>query len=231
MSEAEKAIELRKQGMKYKEISEQLGVSLDWCKRNLKSVKKDSDVLIEACVNELVSKATKPEGLTVYEANAIIFKHHKEKQLSKDQIRSIRDKASNQNSDCVFRPPWVDATAPTKSYKSMMAYTSYMVDEMDNVVRWYCESHHTVNPHSVRYEILKHLFPKISGEPLTGRIMRNEVMVELLESRNIKQVVKDDELCIDTDKTTTQTDLHIRDKDLIGEVIIEDAVLDDIWKV
>jgi DNA-binding Lrp family transcriptional regulator len=217
--------------MKYKEISEQLGVSVDWCKRNLKSVKKDSDIITEACVNELVSKATKPEGLTVYEANAIIFKHHKEKQLSKDQIRNIRDKAIDKNSDCIFRPPWVDATAPTKSYKSMLAYTSHMVDEMDNVVRWYCESHPTVNPHSVRYEILKHLFPKISGEPLTGRMMRNEVMVELLENRSITKVTKEDELCMDTDKTTTQTDLHLTDKDLIGEVSIESDVLDSIWKV
>lgn len=36
----ELAVQLRKQGMKYQEIANHLGCSLDWCKRNLKGIKK-----------------------------------------------------------------------------------------------------------------------------------------------------------------------------------------------
>lgn len=227
----EQAIELRKQGRTYQQISDQLGVSVDWCKRQLKGVKKEKDLITEACLDELILKATRPEGVTVYEANAIIFKHHKDNQLSKDQIKDMRRKASNKNKDCLFRPPWVDALAPTQSYKSMLAYITHMLDELDNIVRWYCEEHPTVNSGSVRYEILKHLYPKISPEPLTGRMMRNENVVETLSSRNITYISKGEELDGDTsDHILTQTDLYITDKDLLEEYIITEEQLDNIWK-
>lgn len=35
----QKALELREQGKSYAEISEELGCSIDWCKRNLKGIK------------------------------------------------------------------------------------------------------------------------------------------------------------------------------------------------
>lgn len=228
----EKAIELRKQGLTYQQIADKIDVSVDWCKRSLKGVKRDKDLITEACLDELILKATKPEGITVYEANAIIFRHHKDTQLTKDQVKDLRRKASNKNKDCLFRPPWVDATAPTESYKSMLAYTTHLLDEVDNVVRWYCESYPSVNEHSVRYEILKHLYPKISPEPLTGRMMRNEVVVETLEGRNITEVGVEEERSEETsDYIITQTDLHLTDKDLLEEYKMTEEQLDKIWKV
>lgn len=132
---------------------------------------------------------------------------------------------------CLFRPAWVDATKPTESYKSMLAYADHLIDELDNVTRWYCDTYPTVNKGAVRYELMKHLFPKISGEPLTGRIMRSEVLVELLENRNIQAVQVGEELTLDSeDSANTQTDLQIKEKDLDGYVYVSDSELDSIWK-
>ena len=116
----DQAVMLRQQGHTYSEISQLLNgaVSVDWCKRNLKEVKKEK--LSDACIDELVLKATRPEGVTVYEANSIIFKHNKDKSLSKDQIKNIRKKASTTDSDCLFRPAWVEPTAPAQSYKTLI---------------------------------------------------------------------------------------------------------------
>lgn len=225
----QRAVELRKKGLTYQQIVDELGVTLDWCKKNMKGVKKDSQLVTEACLQELVAEATRPEGITVYEANAIIFKHHKDRQLNKDQIRGIRDKAKDVNNECLFRPPWVDATAPTKSYKTMIAYTTHLLDELEAIVDSYCEEHPSVNRGSVKYEILKHLYPKISGEPLSGRMMRNENVVEILEDRKINYVLTGDELEIDTMKTDTQVDIGVKDSDLVDGVLLTDAELDQIW--
>lgn len=90
----QRAIELRRKGLTYQEISSALdgAVSVDWCKRNLKGIQKEK--VSDACVLELIEKATRPEGMTVYEANAVMFKHNKEKALSRDQMKNIRKKAS-----------------------------------------------------------------------------------------------------------------------------------------
>lgn len=227
----EKAESLRQKGHTYKEISQLLNgaVSVDWCKRNLKEVKKEK--LTDACIEELILKATRPEGITVYEANSIIFKHNKDKNLSKDQIKNIRKKASTSNTDCLFRPAWVSPTAPVESYKTFLAYASHLIDELDNMTRWYCDTYPNTNQGAVRYELTKHLFPKISAEPLHGRMMRTEVVIEELESRKIDSVVIGEELALDTEDTSsTQTDYKVRDEDLYPVVEISEQELDDIWK-
>ena len=104
LSLKEKAVRLRQQGLTYPEISSSLNgaVSVDWCKRNLKGVLKSEQD--DECLNELIRLATRPEGVSVYEANGVIMKYNKDRKLSKDQIRYIRNKAKSKNCDCLFRP-------------------------------------------------------------------------------------------------------------------------------
>lgn len=47
----ELAIELRRQGMPYREVSELSGYSIDWCKRNLKEVYQglNNDIKVDIC--------------------------------------------------------------------------------------------------------------------------------------------------------------------------------------
>jgi hypothetical protein len=174
----EEAIALRKQGLTYKQISEKLNgvVSVDWLKRNMKGIAKDED----ACTSELIKLATRPEGVGVYEANGIIMSHNKDKKLSVDQIRYIKDKAKAKNSYCLFRPDWVSASSPSESFQSLCAYIIHMQDEIDNMVRWYCDTYPDTKPEAVKYELMEYLKPQ---SRVQGRIDRAEKVTEILKGR------------------------------------------------
>lgn len=178
----EKAISLRKEGMTYPEISSALdgALSVDWLKRNLKGVSKGDKQ--DSCLEELIQLATRPEGVSVYEANGVIMKHNKENPLSKDQIRYIRTRAKARNPACLFRPAWMSTTAPTASFQSFCAYILHMQDEIDNLVRWYCDSYPDTNPEAVKYELIEYLKPE---SRVSGRIDKAEKMIEALENRKI----------------------------------------------
>lgn len=183
------AEQLREAGTSYKEISATLGISVDWCKRNLKHVVTNKTKLKSECIEELIQAATTPMGISVYDANAIIFKHYGEEVLTKQQLRKIRNDAEARNPDCLFRPAWVSASNPKQSYDSLLTYCIHIQDEVDNIVRWYTDTYPDTNGDAVRYEILKHLYPQISGESLLTRVMRNDTLVETLQNRRcIKEV-------------------------------------------
>lgn len=179
----EQATLLRKKGLTYQQISSALNgaVSVDWCKKKLKGVLKPEQD--DACLNELIQLATRPEGVSVYEANGVIMKHNKDKQLTKDQIRYIRTKAKAKNPDCLFRPDWVSTTNPQDSYKAFCAYVLHMQDEVDNLVRWYCETFPDTKESSVKYELLEYLKPTKDGVSLKSRIDRAELLTEEMQKR------------------------------------------------
>lgn len=177
---------LREEGNTYKQISQLLNgaVSVDWCKRSLKQVKtpviEDSQALLD-----VIELATRPEGVSVYEANGIIIQHSKAcgVEITKDQMRQIRDKAKTRNPDCLFRPAWVSTEKPTESYKAFCAYLIHLQDEVDNITRRYCDSFPETQQSSVRYEILEYLKPSKDGESLGRRINRTEKLCEQMEER------------------------------------------------
>ena len=179
----EQAILLRQQGLTYPQISEHLNgaLSVDWCKRNLKQVKLP--VVEDKCLDEIIRLATRPEGVSVYEANGVIIKHNQDKQLSKEKMRQIRDKAKAKNPECLFRPAWVSTEKPEDSYQAFCAYLIHIQDELDNMTRWYCGSFPDTKPSSVRYEMLEYLKPSKDGMSLNKRISRAEQLCETMEER------------------------------------------------
>lgn len=180
------AARLREKGHTYKEISQLLdgAISVDWCKRNLKQVRTpvvgDSQALLD-----VIELAIRPEGVSVYEANGVIIKHSKAKgdEVTKDQMRQIRDKAKTRDANCLFRPAWVSTEKPTESYKAFCAYLVHLQDEVDNITRWYCDSFPETQQSSVRYELLEYLKPSKDGESLGRRINRTEKLCEQMEER------------------------------------------------
>jgi hypothetical protein len=176
----QQAILLRQQGLTYPQISEHLNgaLSVDWLKRNLRGVAKGEAE--DKCLNDLIVLATRPEGVSVYEANGVIMNHNKDKKLSKDQLRYIRNKAKAKDGRSLFRPDWVSTTAPNDSFQSFCAYVLHMQDEIDNLVRWYCDSYPDTSASSVKYELLEYLKPE---SKVYGRLDKAEKMVEALEQR------------------------------------------------
>ena len=82
------AVSLRKEGKTYKEIVElcaeidpERSVSLDWCKKNLKSVEKQKlspELAAEAlCLEQIAKLAVLPKGISSAECKMIIKHNHK----------------------------------------------------------------------------------------------------------------------------------------------------------
>lgn len=186
----EKAISLRKEGYTYSEISSALNgaFSVDQLKRRLRGVEKGTR--LNACMQELISEATKPQGITVYEANGIIMKHHPDTTLTYDQLKYMRDKAKSLDTACMFRPGWIGVEHPQQSYKSFLAYVMHIQDEIDNVVRWYCDTYPTAAPQAVHKELMFYIkqgiSPSINSEPLSTRISRTEQLLESIGEYNEK---------------------------------------------
>lgn len=178
----EQASALRRQGYTYPEISSALNgaVSVDWCKRNLKGVKGKKKE--DPCVSELIKAGTTDIGCSDYEAVGIVFKHYEGADMQK--VRSLKSKAKQLNSKCVFRPDWMDPKQPVESHKAINAYALHLMDEIDNLVRHYKESFPDVRENSVRYELLKlSCSSLVSPEPLAKHIGRNEQAVEDMMSK------------------------------------------------
>ena len=176
----EQATILRRQGLTYPQISEHLNgaLSVDWLKRNLRGVAKGEAE--DKCLTSLIQLATRPEGVSVYEANGVIMNHNKDKKLSKDQLRYIRNKAKAKDSHSLFRPDWVSTSSPNDSFQAFCAYVLHMQDEVDNLVRWYCDTFPDTSASSVKYELLEYLKPE---SKVFGRLDKAEKMVEALEQR------------------------------------------------
>lgn len=176
----QKAVALRQQGLTYKQISEHLdgALSVDWCKRNLKTVEVGES---DACIEEIIALGVRPQGITEYEATGIVFKHHPN--ASKDKVRYAKKKA-RENKECLIHSGWIDHMKPTESHKSMNAYVLHLMDQLDLLVGDYMYSYPNSNKWSVKYEMLKLAFSsKISPEPLSGRLYRNELLAEEMENR------------------------------------------------
>lgn len=180
----ERAESLRKQGLTYKQIVSALdgAVSVDWCKRNLKASNTSKGDDNSKCVAEIIALGERPEGVTQYEANGIIFKHFPN--ANDNKVRYIKEKAKTLSTNCIIHTGWIDHMKPNESHKAMNAFALHLMDQVDLMVEDYKEMYPNSNKWSVRYEMLKLAFSKqISPEALTSRVYNNELLAEKMETR------------------------------------------------
>ena len=102
-STKQSAIELRKQGKTYQEISQELTLSLDWCKRNLKDVLSEEKERFQ----KLYQKGKSTRGVSrteVFSELELGSKKDKEQQkLMNSAVKRIR----SNNKDNIVRPDWM----------------------------------------------------------------------------------------------------------------------------
>lgn len=100
---AKKAKELRKQGLTFDQISQELDISKTWCKTNLKNISSEKTDRIR----KLAEKARSSSGVSKGE----IFKELELSQLNEEDahkqlsnsVKTIRRKGK----DCIVRPNWM----------------------------------------------------------------------------------------------------------------------------
>lgn len=87
MEAKELARQLRKAGKKYKDIAEETGLSIDWCKKNLSKV-MDKKSTTEDAIFSLLDLCNSPEGCTSVQATVEL--RRKLGALTKDRIKYIK---------------------------------------------------------------------------------------------------------------------------------------------
>lgn len=103
----EEAVALRQQGKTYAEISEQVGVSLDWCKRNLKSVRQEEKLKFEA----LYAKGKSSTGVSRTEVFNTLNLSAQDKSQHNKLLSSAVKRIRANNKENIVRPDWMIPTA------------------------------------------------------------------------------------------------------------------------
>lgn len=192
MIDKQKAIELKESGLTNKEVAEVLGCSEDWCKRNLKGIKK-KDINPE----DLLYLQEKGKGKTCITTGEIYNKllpvpdtkdQKKEKQLA---LRRTKDKLK-EDKDVIIRQAWIHPERARFSYNNMLCYINDLNDRLDEYVRMHlteCEfTKEEIDEgklyNSALYFMVKNsIFGAVSGTYHTGIFQGIDTSVDKIEER------------------------------------------------
>lgn len=98
-----KAKELRKQGLTFDQISQELDVSKWWCKQNLKGIETDKAAKIKHLTERSKSKAGVSRGEIFKELELMELSEQEAHKKLSSSIKTIRSKGK----DCIVRPNWM----------------------------------------------------------------------------------------------------------------------------
>lgn len=162
MDKKEQAIQLRKEGMTYREISNTIpSISIDWCKRNLKGVTKgtrqNDPVLIS-----IVEKACEQGGMTRRELISSLLSHYTQEDVEKINLSYYKQKMRKIDKKAVIRPEWMDKEHPKESNRLMMDLAHCLFERMEELADNYIEVYPNANRKSLLYEFRKMLSPNVS---------------------------------------------------------------------
>lgn len=162
MKTKEHATLLREQGLSYAEVAEQTGYSIDWCKKNLKTVQKNKQE--KGAIAEAVVKAQSKDGITNGEIKYLVRSVYpvdgsKEQKLLEDKAISRFKTAINKEPYTVIRPYWMQPENAQISFnlllRSIDDISQRMTDEVTSI-RQALNLDMTYD-NSLRYAIIKML--------------------------------------------------------------------------
>lgn len=137
MVNKEEALNLRLEGKTYQQISETLGCSIDWCKRNLKGTKR-KDISEEDYIN-LINKGRSFDCVTKGEiiSKVNVSPSDSYKEYNKEAVRTanrVRRKLAKEG-DVIVRQAWIHPARAKFSYDNMLMYINMLNDTLDEYVR------------------------------------------------------------------------------------------------
>lgn len=191
---AQYAISLRKEGKKYADIVElcsqidkSSSVTLDWCKRNLKSVEIETVDLVEQnCLDQITKLALLPKGVTYAECKKIIAYNHKIDLYSDSANTSIYSLYKKYKSKIqkvegtFFRPSSIQPNRAQQSFKQLLSCANYLYDTIADYVNDYCVDNPEVYGDAVRRELANILFPEL--KLMGGGAIRCKYLEEAVET-------------------------------------------------
>lgn len=160
MIDLEKAKVLREQGYTYQEIAEKLGCSVDWCKRNLKGVSKNTQE--KKAIDKATKIAQSNEGITngeIRQLVQIVYPYEEAKEYATTEAKAMaRFKAAiNKAENTLIRPYWMKPQEAHYSLKLILAavdnINQSMTTEVD-YIRKQLDQDQSYDM-SIRYAIIK----------------------------------------------------------------------------
>lgn len=127
---AQRAHELRTGGKSYKEISEELSVSLSWCRHNLSSAQAEKRDVI----NELESKSKTRKGVSKGEIAKAVNVQQPKKELIKE-IKNMSQRIRSRSKENIVRPNWMPPEFSMFTTEKVMLYAN----EMERRLQEYAE--------------------------------------------------------------------------------------------
>jgi len=188
MVDKQKAIKLRENGCTYTQISEQLGCSVDWCKRNLKGVKKNTTEI--DILSECMTLALSNTGITNNEIQYIITKHIPTLTEYKDiepVYKRIKRKIQ-QNKQAIIRPVWMNYKTPQTSFSSVLlsvnALNERIDDEINNIRRELQLGEEYTKPLKFAVFSLSQIGELFTGRPVDSVLSYLHDTIDKLQSAN-----------------------------------------------
>lgn len=186
------ATQLREQGLSYVEIAQETGYSVDWCKKNLKTVQKNKHE--KTAVAEAIKKAKSKDGTTNGEIKYLvrsIYPVDGTKQQEEQEKKAIaRFKASiGRAEDTIIRPYWMQPENARMSFNLVLAAVDEIQQRMTDVVTNIRKTLDLDNSYdnSLRYAIIKMLQGStLAQEGLENHCETLNNIANALEARNGK---------------------------------------------
>jgi hypothetical protein len=131
------AVQLRQAGHTYKEIAQQTGYSVDWCKHNLKEVQKNKDE--KDVIKDCIKLAQSQTGITsgqIKRAVQLVYPYQEGKeyaQLEEKAIRRFRT-AINKAPNTVIRPYWMQPQLAKFSLDTVLSAIDCTMQHMNDTV-------------------------------------------------------------------------------------------------
>ena len=170
----EKAVALRTEGKKYKDIATTLGISVDWCKRSLSHIPQKQ--ISTGWVEEVISLATRATGITPVEIYGILNKHNQ--RLTLEHVRAT---CIELDTSCIFRPDWIDKD----EYHTSVSLMYSLADDLHNIVVDKVHEYLLQYPHMDRKNIQRTLV-RLAGVRGNNNYSEFKHIEQLLEAIDTK---------------------------------------------
>lgn len=173
------AIQMRTEGALYPEITEALsgeGVTLNWCKRNLNTIKVyDAHFYV---VEELTPLATRPEGISRLEFRtqikrgySIPFSEPIPEAIDKRTRRALPE-------DAFIRPDWMEPDAARECQQEIIQNAAILFDRIEEMVDEYCAKH----PAASRWHVRNEIVTLATGAHPAGPMVQGERMLDAVDT-------------------------------------------------
>lgn len=187
-----RAIWLKECGNTNKQIAEELGCSVDWCKRNLVGVQKNKPE--KSAIQQAIKLAQSQDGITNVEIINLIRSVYPKQEgkeyevMESKAIARFKD-AINKADNTIIRPYWIQPDNAKLSFDLVLAAVDNMSERMNDEIDWIrkkLDLSAKVDP-SLRFAIIKMLMGStLAREGIENHCNYLADIVTRLEDRNNK---------------------------------------------